>query len=242
MTNPLRRVRPAGAGPGTPPPVRDMNTVPPRPSRDTLGDYRPTLVSFVPWPGGDVSLAINAGTFVRLPIRDQRLTPEDSYRLTFRSPGRRDHVETLFGLVPGSRITVDITPDLMPVRAGLLVVTANARGATVSVDNGPASASPFSGVFREGAHKVKVSAPGFQTETLDVAVADGRTARVNVAMVAAGVPRVVWVTAALLAGALIGGAVAAATQPSPPQQPALPPAARPEGSPNTRGARRRKAA
>jgi len=244
MKNPLSRVRPAGAGPDTPPPGRDAPPDPNTPTRDTAGDYRPATVSFVAWPGANVQLAINAGTFVPLPIRGQRMIPEDSYQLTFRSPGRHDHVETLFGLQPGSSLTIEVTPDLMPVRAGVLIVTANARGATVSVDGGAAAPSPFSGVFREGTHKVKVSAPGFQTEAIDATVTDGRTARIAVAMVAAGVPRVAWVAAALLAGALIGGAVAVASPPAPDQaqQPALPPTARADGSQHTRGARRRRAA
>lgn len=245
MANPMHRVRPAGAGPSTPPPTRDQRPFPTAPTRDTLGDYRPAVVSFVAWPGANVQLAINAGAFVPLPIRNQRMTPGDSYQLTFRSPGRHDHVESLFGLQPGSAITVEVTPDLMTARVGLLVVLANAAGAMVSVDGGVASPSPFSGVFGEGPHKVKVSAPGFQTETIDVSVLDGRTARIIVAMVAAGIPRVAWVIAALLSGALIGGAVAAATprgdQSTPPALPSAP-APSDDGSHRTRVARRRRSA
>jgi len=93
------------------------------------------------------------------------------------SGGRRsDAVDALSQLEPlaAKSVSPDVAlPPAESVRRTRLIVTSDAAGALVSLDGGPALASPWIGEVGPGPHRVKVSAEGFFDDEREIVAVAG---------------------------------------------------------------------
>jgi hypothetical protein len=118
--------------------------------------------------GGGETLTL-APPATRRPVR---LEP-GIYLLTAHHEGLADPPEKKLSLLAGAPVDVTFEIGTPPAQLATLTVKPNVPSASVSVDGGPAQLGGWTGQLAEGAHRLVVSAPGYDTASTIVSLSPG---------------------------------------------------------------------
>jgi outer membrane receptor protein involved in Fe transport len=100
-----------------------------------------------------------APDFVATPI-SVSLAP-GRHALELRAPGHRP-LRRLLVVEPHATQTIQVELEALPEPAGSVAVSADVRGAAVSIDGKPFGPAPLIGEVTEGSHRVRVEAEGYE--------------------------------------------------------------------------------
>src|SRR5262245_1606314 len=131
----------------------------------------PVKVSSIP-PGAAVSLAVGseAATFRGRTPTQLDLAP-GSYKIKVEMPGFVAMEQTV-NVDVGARPEVDFPLE----KLSSIAIESDPAGATVQIDDAPATATPFRRELRAGTYKIRLRKAGFRDAERDVAIAAGEQA------------------------------------------------------------------
>lgn len=206
LAKPRQRTAPAAAVDQPPQPTQTPPrvTAPPDakvPRNDHPEWSQETITITAPFaPAAEAS--IDGGAFVRLPIVRLPTTP-GAHRVVVKSAGRRAFSGDVV-VMEHQPFLLDLEPEEFPPIMGSLSIEVPADGASVRIDGVPLQGPPFRGQVPAGVRNVEVSAPGYQTQRLEVSVPEDGAKRLLVKLAKPGVSTIAISAVAVAAAAIIG--------------------------------------